>query len=199
MEIGPSAAVGWGTDFFDYDNDGWLDLFLGTTEFRNWDAAPPPDGMHFPHGNFLFRNDGDGTFTEVTPESWSENPHRSMGFAYSDYDGDGWVDFVTGDWNTDYRLFRNQGTRGGQQLADNPAGRRWVGQPRRPGARVYLMTTDGRTLMQEVKSGSSLGAGNDTALHFGLGESTVDELSVVWPNGNRIYYRGVTPESGVDA
>ena len=61
------------------------------------------------------------------------------------------------------------------------------------------MTTDGRTLMQEVKSGSSLGSGNDTTLHFGLGKSTVNELSVVWPNGNRIYYRGVTRQSGVDA
>ena len=41
--------------------------------------------------------------------SWAENPYRSMGVAYSDYDADGSVNFVTGDWNTDYKLFRNQG------------------------------------------------------------------------------------------
>ncbi len=194
VEVGPSAAVGWGTSFFDYDNDGWLDLILVATEFRNWDAAPPPDGMHFPHANFLFHNNGDGTFTEVTPESWTENPYRSMGVAYSDYDGDGWVDFVTGDWNTDYKLFRNQGNEGQD---NNWLTIRLVGggsiNTDALGTRVYLTTADGRTMMQEVKSGSSLGAGNDTALHFGLGESTVDELSVVWPNGNRVFYRGVTP------
>ena len=150
--------------------------------------------MHFPHANFLFHNNGDGTFTEVTPESWTENPYRSMGVAYSDYDADGWVDFVTGDWNTDYKFFRDPGDEEGRQLAHHPPGRQWIGQQRRPRRTCLLMTTDGRTLMQEVKSGSSLGSGNDTALHFGLGKSTVNELSVVWPNGNRIYYRGVTPD-----
>ena len=51
------------------------------------------------------------------------------------------------------------------------------------GARVMITTDGGRQLLQEVKSGSSLGAGNDTALHFGLGESTIRELQVRWPNG----------------
>ena len=51
------------------------------------------------------------------------------------------------------------------------------------GARVYLRTDDGRTLLQEVKCGSSLGAGNDTALHFGLGKARISEVQIRWPNG----------------
>src|SRR6185503_20036437 len=51
------------------------------------------------------------------------------------------------------------------------------------GTRVYLTTSDGRTQMQEVINGSSLGAGNDLALHFGLGPATIDKVTVVWPDG----------------
>ena len=190
VQVGPSEAVGWGTEFFDYDNDGWLDLYLGATEFRDWDMTPPPDGMHFPHRNFLYHNQGDGTFVDSTPPSWLENPQRSMGSAYADFNDDGWVDFVSGDWNTGFRLFQNQGVVG----TDN----NWLtlrlqggGSVNRDaiGARAYVATSDGRVLMQEVRSGSSLGAGSDTALHFGLGAATVDELMIRWPNGNTSSFR----------
>jgi hypothetical protein len=51
------------------------------------------------------------------------------------------------------------------------------------GARVYLTTTDGRTQLREVMAGSSLGAGNDLALNFGLGGAGVSNLRVLWPDG----------------
>ena len=177
------GTVGWGAAFLDYDNDGWLDLFLSTTEFRNLDAGTPPDGMHFAHPNLLFHNEQNGVFRNASPAIWLELPKPSMGMASADYDRDGWVDFVTGDWNQRYRLYRNES----QRLAPG----RWLsvrlvggGPVNRDaiGARVLLSTTDGRTQMQEVKSGSSLGAGNDTALHFGLGNATVDSITVIWPN-----------------
>ena len=51
------------------------------------------------------------------------------------------------------------------------------------GTRVYLHTSDGQFQMQEVRSGSSLGAGNDIALYFGLGESDIESVFVQWPDG----------------
>ena len=182
--VGPSSAVGWGTMFFDYDNDSWLDLFLTATEFIQFDIFSGPEGMMFEYRDFLFRNRGDGSFADATPQDWLVELTPSMGLAYADYDRDGLLDFVLGNWNEGYRLFRNTGAQGG--------GNNWLnvrltggGDINRDaiGSRVYLSTDSGRRLMQEVKAGSSLGAGNDMALHFGLGAATVDEMRIRWSNG----------------
>ncbi len=182
--VGPSSAVGWGTIFFDYDNDSWLDLYLTATEFIQFDIETGPEGMMFEYRDFLFRNLGDGAFADATPQKWIDDAVPSMGLAYADYDKDGWLDFVLGNWNQGYVLYRNTGG-----LTHD---RNWINLRLRGGgdinrdaigARVYLSTDSGRTLMQEVKTGSSLGAGNDTALHFGLGDDTVRQLRVRWPNG----------------
>ncbi|MCY3833913.1 MAG: CRTAC1 family protein [Chloroflexi bacterium] len=182
--VGPSSAVGWGTIFFDYNNDSWLDLILTATEFIQFDIESGPEGMMFEYRDFLFRNRGDGSFADVTPQGWLENLKPSMGLAYADYDRDGFLDFVIGNWNEGYVLYRNTGAEGG---ANNWINIRLAGggdiNRDAIGARVYITTSDGRTLLQEVKSGSSLGAGNDTALHFGLGEAGIRELLIRWPNG----------------
>ncbi len=182
--VGPSSAVGWGTVFFDYDNDSWLDLYLTATEFIQFDIVSGPEGMMFEYRDFLFKNQGDGTFKDATPQDWLVNLKPSMGLAYADYDKDGFLDFVLGNWNEGYRLYRNTGAIG---QSNNWLNIRLVGggdiNRDAIGARVTITTDDGRQMLQEVKCGSSLGAGNDTALHFGLGEATVRELRVRWPNG----------------
>ena len=182
--VGPSSAVGWGTAFFDYDNDSWLDLFLTATEFVQFDIYSGPEGMMFEYREFLFKNRGDGTFADVTPQEWLQDLQPSMGLAYADYDRDGLLDFVLGNWNEGYALYRNTGASG---KSNNWISIRLTGgadiNRDAIGSRVYLTTNDGRTLMQEVKCGSSLGAGNDTAIHFGLGEADIRELLIRWPNG----------------
>ncbi len=135
-----------------------------------------------PHPNVLFRNLGDGTFLDVTPASWQERPRPSLGVAYADYDG--FVDFVVGNFSLGYTLHRNAGLVGADNhwLTVRLEGRPPVNRDA-ISARVFVTTADGMTRMREVKSGSSLGAGNDTALHFGLGASEVASVRVVWPNG----------------
>ena len=192
VEVGPSAAVGWGNVFFDFDNDSWLDLFIATTEFRNLDRDTPPDGMHFPHANLLYRNLQGARFLEVSPRRWTQHPTRSMGVAYADFDRDGFVDFVTGDFNDRYRLFHNSGLLGQDNhwLAVELRGRAAVNRDA-VGARVYVTTDRGRVLFQEVKNGSSLGAGNTLALHFGLGVETVAAVQVIWPDGTQQTFEDV--------
>ena len=81
-------VVGPGCAFFDYDNDGWMDIFLvnsGPCDF--WKPAKP---VH----NALYRNNRDGTFTEVTREAGLLGSNFGMGVAAGDFDGDGWPDIV---------------------------------------------------------------------------------------------------------
>jgi enediyne biosynthesis protein E4 len=193
--IGPTSAVGWGTAFFDYDNDGWLDLYVATTEFIQFDIVTGPQELMAPYPDFLFRNEGDATFSDVTPRSWVLYPESSMGIAYADYDRDGWLDFVVGNWNHNYGLYRNTG--GDHHwltlrlVGGGPVNHDAVG------TRVFL-TDDGRTQMQDVISGSGLGAGNDLALHFGLGQAGISQIRIVWPDGIESVLENVAPDQILD-
>ena len=197
--VGPGSVVGWGTAFFDFNNDGWLDLFLASTELIWAQDLQRPEGMLFPYPNPLFQNRGDGTFLDVTPTSWQQQPKPSMGVAYADYDRDGLVDFVVGNFGQGYILYRNAGLAGAENhwLTIRLEGRAPINLDAIH-TRVFVTTKDGLTRMQEVKSGSSLGAGNDTALHFGLGGSTSATVRVVWPDGTEDVVAEVAADRTLD-
>jgi enediyne biosynthesis protein E4 len=115
-----SVAGGW----FDYDNDGWLDLFV--VNYLVWSpekdrVCPNPtagyriycDPMYYEGlPNSLFRNNGDGTFTDVSQATGlTAHVGKGMSAAFSDYDGDGRLDvFVANDTVPNF-LFRNEGSR----------------------------------------------------------------------------------------
>jgi hypothetical protein len=165
-------VIGWGAVFFDYDNDGWQDLYLAVS-----DRAPgvPP---HDP----LLRNNGNGSFTEV-PHTGLDESGGTLGVAYGDYDRDGWVDLVVGNYNQGYVLYRNEGASTGNNrlvldlVGGGPVNRDAVG------TKVVVRTPDGHTQLQEVHSGSSLGAGNSLTLNFGLGAAAYASITITWPDG----------------
>ncbi len=175
-------SVGWGTAFFDFDNDGWLDLYLAATGISpNYGQA----GKHFEFPDMLYRNNHDGTFTAVEHALFSsEDPLVTMGMSTADFNNDGWVDYALAIWDEGHRLYQNTGRTDGEN--------NWLtvmlvggdGLPRDPiGTRVIVTTTDGLVQTRELKSGSSLGAGNDLNLHFGLGTATIEQVEVQWLNG----------------
>src|ERR1700732_1485551 len=115
------AGGGWSVSagFFDYDNDGKLDLFV--TRYMEWDTKHSKDcggnyHTYCPPGefsrttNFLYHNNGDGTFTDVSQRSGiAAKKGRALGVAFADYDGDGFTDiFVANDGMQQY-LFHNNG------------------------------------------------------------------------------------------
>jgi len=123
-DVTAKAGVGGGgwsvsAGFFDYDNDGKLDLFV--TRYMDWDTkhnkdcggnyhtyCPPEE---FPATtNFLYHNNGDGTFTDVSQRSGiAAKKGRALGVAFADYDEDGFTDiFVANDGMQQY-LFHNNG------------------------------------------------------------------------------------------
>jgi hypothetical protein len=94
-------TMGAGCLFFDYDNDGWPDIFLVNS--KNWPGHPGP-----PSYPALYRNNHDGTFTDVTKAAGLAVEMYGMGATAADYDNDGWPDlYVTGLGGN--RLFRNLG------------------------------------------------------------------------------------------
>jgi hypothetical protein len=94
-------TMGSGCAFLDYDGDGWLDAFL--VNLTSWPGQPAE-----PTYSALYRNDRDGTFTEVTREAGLEVAMYGMGVAAADYDNDGWTDlYVTAVGGS--HLFRNLG------------------------------------------------------------------------------------------
>ncbi|HEV2764558.1 MAG TPA: VCBS repeat-containing protein, partial [Pyrinomonadaceae bacterium] len=95
-------TVGAGGAFFDFDNDGWLDLYLvnsGASDFFTPTA---------PLKNALYRNNRDGTFTDVTDKAGVAGGRFGMGAAAADYDGDGHTDLYVTNYGPDL-LYRNNG------------------------------------------------------------------------------------------
>jgi hypothetical protein len=101
-EMYPAETVGAGCAFLDYDNDGWMDIYLvnsGACDFFNPNS---------PLRNALYRNNRDGTFTEVTEKAGVPGGGYGMGAAVGDYDGDGFPDLLVTQYNG-VILYHNNG------------------------------------------------------------------------------------------
>ena len=110
------------TWFFDYDNDGWLDLWVSGYRANISDVLA--DYMGLPNGGVppkLYANRGDGTFEDVAKKVGIDTPLLTMGCNFGDLDNDGWLDFYAGTGEPNLqtlvpnRMFRNVG---GQRFAD---------------------------------------------------------------------------------
>jgi hypothetical protein len=108
--------ISFPTWFWDYNNNGWLDIFVSGYDVSNADVAREYLGMtveaEMPR---LFRNNGDGTFTDVTYETGLNKVMYTMGSNFGDLDNDGYLDFYVGTGDPDMRalmpnrMFRNTG------------------------------------------------------------------------------------------
>ena len=188
INLGPDSGVGWGAVFFDLDNDGWQDLYVAATEFLQTFPELETTFMN-PRADALFHNSGGYNFVDVSAHSGIDQALPTLGVAYADYDRDGDLDLVTGNWNSGYRLYQNQGGRNRWLSLDL----RGYGAVNRNavGTRVYLTTADGVTQMQAVRIGAGLGGNNQLALHFGLGAHASADLRIVWSNGSECQLESV--------
>jgi enediyne biosynthesis protein E4 len=174
--------VGWGTGFADFDNDGWLDLFVA-----NGHVYPDADQLkgiqRYLQPKELYRNLGNGRFAEIPSRVAGDlsMPRPSRGAAFGDYDNDGDIDVLVININSRPSLYRNDGGNRkpwiGFRLIGGSSNRDAIG------ARVEIEAA-GRTQIGEVRSGGSYLSHNDLRVHFGVGSGQrIDRIRIRWPNG----------------
>lgn len=174
--------LGWGCNFADFDNDGWLDIFL-----VNGHVYPEVEKLTteagYPQRKVLYQNRRDGTFKDITADVGNAllEPTASRGCAFGDFDNDGDLDVVINPVNDVPVLLRADRTNGNNWLAVKTIG---VKSNRTGiGARIKIVT-DSKTQMDEVRSGGSYYSQNDLRVHFGLGTATkIKQLEIRWPSG----------------
>jgi hypothetical protein len=174
--------LGWGTMFFDFDNDGWPDLVLA-----NGHVYPEVDKFHLSSGymepRLLYHNNGNGTFTDITASAGPgfSTVSSARGLAVGDFWNDGRMSVLINNvyakpsllvnaahYKNHWVAFKSEGTRSNRDGI---------------GAKISVKA-GGRTLVDEVRSGSSYISQNDLRVHFGLGlASKIDGVEVRWPSG----------------
>ena len=180
----PTAAfTGFGTDWIDYDNDGWLDLFVANGAVNIIEAQrgqPVPFKMR----NQLFRNRGTGTFVETSTQGGPAFARAEVGraAAFGDLDNDGDTDIIVTTSNGPVRLLRNRVGAAMSWLQvrlDNGAANR-----QGLGALVHVEREGARPQVRRLRTDGSYLTAQDPTLTFGLGEwKGAVTVRVDWPAG----------------
>ena len=187
----PTAAfTGFGTDWIDYDNDGWLDLFI-TNGAVNIIESQRGQPVPFRMKNLLFRNPGTRRLVDVSagagPAFAADQTGR--GAAFGDLDNDGDVDIVATNNGGPVRLLINEAAAGAHWLQLRllqPGNRHGLG------AWVGVERTGRPTLWRRVKTDGSYASASDSRLQFGLGGApAIDAVVVHWTDGRRERWTGI--------
>jgi hypothetical protein len=178
--------TGFGTLFFDYDNDGWLDILVANGAVFVVKALADANDPHpLKENKSLYRNLGSGRFTEVSTGAGAvfQLTEVSRGAAFGDLDNDGDMDVVVTNNGGPVRLLLNNvGSRN-----------RWLGlrlvggKPPRDilGARVGVFRREGPPLWRRARTDGSYASAHDPRVLVGLGAAkVVPRVQVIWPNGS---------------
>jgi hypothetical protein len=177
------SYLGWATFFFDFDNDGYKDLFAA-----NGHVYPEVEGRlgreTYREPLLLFRNLGHGKFREVGEATGLRSLplHSARGAAYADYDNDGDLDIVVSNIDEKPQVLRNDGTNRASWLEMRLKG---GARSNRDAIGALVKVRSGElTQWDRVRTGGSYISGNDPRLHFGLGEAKEADLEIQWPSGS---------------
>ena len=191
VDEAPRSAVGrssllslaFGVFFFDYDLDGWPDIFVGNGHIDEEIGRVQPR-IKYAEPPLLFHNVGKGRFEDVSARMGSDlsKPIVARGAAFADFNGDGALDVIVTTNNGPTHLFRNEGNTNGNhwlcvRLQGAKSNRDGIGA-------VVRVKSPNHSQWQTVHSGSSYASQSDLALTFGLGKDTqVQSVEVQWPSG----------------
>jgi hypothetical protein len=183
-EVGRASllTLGFGCFFFDYDLDGWLDIFVADGHIEKG-IERIQSRIKYAQPPHLFRNLEKGKFQEVTRllGDGFARPRVSRGAAFADYDNDGDLDIVMTTNNGPAVLLRNDGGNTNHSLRLRLVG---THSNRNALGAVVRVTTGGETQSAMVQSGSSYLSQSERILTFGLGKRTsAEKVEIRWPSG----------------
>src|SRR5437899_1450170 len=183
-------VLSFGGGFFDYDNDGWLDLFIANGHvYPEVEQATPE--IHYKQINSLFHNEGNGKFVETTKLAGSgfQTPHVGRGVAFADFENDGFVDVVVANNGDPPLLLHNSGGNGNHFLNFKLVGTK--SNRDAMGGRIRIVV-GGLSQIREVAGGGSYLSQSDLRANFGLGKATrVESVEITWPSGQRQVFHNV--------
>jgi hypothetical protein len=177
-----SQYLGWGTMFFDFDNDSWPDLILANGHVYP-EAGKSHLGSDYQEPRLLYHNNGNATFTEISAVAGPgiNTASSARGLAVGDLWNDGQISVVINNMNAKPSLLVNSTRSANHWVAFKTVGTR----SNRDGIGAKITVKVGvRTLVDEVRSGSSYISQSDLRVHFGLGPATkLNSVQVRWPSG----------------
>jgi enediyne biosynthesis protein E4 len=173
--------TGWSLGFFDFDNDGWRDLFCAVSHFPSFETYL---GKAAAQPNRIFRNVAGERFEDVSPAAGPGFQLAALhhGAAFADFDNDGRVDVVVTTLDGPVKLFRNVTAAANHWLAVRLHGTRSNRQGL--GAVVEVILADGRHLTGHATTSVGYASSSEPLVRFGLGTSrAVERIVVHWPGG----------------
>jgi hypothetical protein len=175
--LGMAAACGqytsWSGNFFDFDHDGWLDMFISNGHPHRLIGEE----------DLLLKNDQGKRFINISSDVGSDFQDKfiSRGSAVGDIDNDGDMDILELNLNDRARLLRNDGGDKGNWILIKLEGT--VSNTDAIGTTVNL-TTDGQTQVRWKMSSSGYLSQSDERLHYGVGDAEIiDSIEIIWPTG----------------
>lgn len=183
-------VLSFGGGFFDYDNDGWLDLFIANGHvYPEVEQATP--GIHYKQINSLFHNEGNGRFADVGKLAGTGfgTAYVGRGVAFADFDNDGFLDVVVANNGDPPLLLHNSGGNGNHFLNFRLSGTKSNRDAMGARIRVVAGTT---SQIREIAGGGSYLSQSDLRANFGMGKAKrAETVEVAWPSGLRQVFRNV--------
>lgn len=181
---------GWGNGIFDFDNDGWKDLFVARSNVL--DNVAEFANRKYEEPNSVLRNLGNGKFQDVSseagPDFQAAAAHR--GVAFGDIDNDGRIDAVVTVLNGSLKYFHNISKNNNHWILLKLVGKK--SNRMGLGAKVRITGEDGKVQYNHATTAVGYACASDSRVHFGLGGSRViREIEITWPSGIRQVLRDV--------
>lgn len=175
------GLTGWGAGLYDFDNDGYKDLFTANSHFPGLEREL---GTETALPNSVFRNEGNGRFADVSKTAGGDfqlSGHY-RGVAFADFDNDGRVDAVVSNVDGPARLFRNITPDAGHWLALKLRGTR--SNRDGIGAKIAVTLPSGRKLYNHCTTSVGYASSSESLVRFGFGKDTAAKLiEIRWPSG----------------